>query len=300
MPFFKHKTRLRKDLIKKTYYVNDNSATSPDYFDVTQFSDTIGGGKSIFKIKGNGANLVLNSKIDVEVLDVNGNPLYYEISSFIDRFNQYYISVSVFDDTVPGIGTFILVGKASAGLNGEPIPEELAEDDSVIWTRNFTILPYERNNSELVFSNPPKLSVAQVITPQRALLAGYNAPFSTASLLDSFKITTSDFKSFDKNISQDNGIADLDLQRISINAFRIANTVNSVDTTTRTLVENGNGYYVNKVNRYNTVLRSTSPFFTPNHIGSLFEITGSTPTILQPTPGVAANNKTVTDRKSVG
>ena len=293
MPFFKYKTRLRKDLLSKNYYVRDTSATSPDYFDVTHFPSTIGGGKSVFKIRGNGANLELNSKIDVEVLDVNGEPIYYEIASFIDRFNQYYISVSVFDDTVPGVGRFILVGKASSGLNGEPIPDEWDNQNSVIWTRDITILPYERNNSELVFSDPPKLSVAQVITPQRILLAGYDQPFSTASLANSFRINTSDFKNFDKNTSQDNGITDLDIQKISINASKVADTVNSVDTTTRTPVEDGTGYYVNKVNRYNTVLRTTSSFFIPSHIGGIFEITGSTPTILLPTPGVTANNKTV-------
>lgn len=273
MPFSNYKSRLPQNLINGDYYIEDTSSNSPDYFDVKFFPDTVGGGKSVIKIKGNGAHLALNDNIKIEILDAAGNPMYYEVSSLIDRFNQYYISFDVYDNTAQGIGMVVLVGRATQDLQGQPVPIEWANIDNVIWTRQFRILPYERNNSELIFSKPPVLSVAQVLIPER--IAAITASFLTSSLSSAFTITSTDFIGFDKTLTQDNGITDLDIKRSSINIDGYATTVNTVDTVTRTPITDGNGFLINKLNRYNTIIKSTTPFFNKNYVGAFFEITGS-------------------------
>lgn len=276
MAIFKYKTRLRKNLIEGDYYVVDNSLTSPDYFNITFFPNTIGGGKSVIKLKGNGANLMLNDEIGIEVLDAAGNPVYYEVSTLIDRFNQYHISISVFDDTAQGIGSISLTGKASVGQDGEPIPAEWQDRDNVLWSRGIQILPFQRNNSDILFSDAPEISVAQIIIPQRIASAsiGVNA-FATSSATNVFTITTANNIGFDQTGATDNTIADLDLKNISVNVDGVSSTVNDVNITTRSKTSKGTGFLLNKVNRYNTIVKSSTPFFNSNYIGALFEITGS-------------------------
>ena len=53
-------------------------AKSDGKFNITKFPDTLTGGKNLFKLKANSNNLVRNSQIHIEVLDYNGNPIYYE------------------------------------------------------------------------------------------------------------------------------------------------------------------------------------------------------------------------------
>jgi hypothetical protein len=289
MAIFKYKTRLRKNLIEGDYYVVDNSLTSPEYFNITFFPNTIGGGKSVIKLRGNGANLMLNDEIGIEVLDAAGNPVYYEVSTLIDRFNQYHISISVFDDTAQGIGSISLTGKASIGLDGEPIPAEWQDRDNILWSRGIQILPFERNNSDILFSDAPEISVAQVIIPQRIASAsiGINT-FVTSSASNIFTITTANNIGFDQTGATDNTITDLNLKNISIDVDGVSTTVNDVDITTRSKTSKGTGFLLNKVNRYNTILKSSIPFFNSNYIGALFEVTSSSAVAIEPTISTTA------------
>ena len=94
------------------YLIEDVSETSPSYFNIQQFPSAVGGGKSVIVIKGNGENLRLNSTIDVEIKDANGDNMFVEMTNFIDRFNNYYLTFEVYDITAKGMATVYLVGEA--------------------------------------------------------------------------------------------------------------------------------------------------------------------------------------------
>lgn len=94
------------------YLIEDASATSPFYFNIQQFPSVVGGGRSVIVIKGNGDNLRLNSAIDVEIVDANGDNIFVEMTNYIDRFNNYYITFEVYDITAQGPATVYLVGEA--------------------------------------------------------------------------------------------------------------------------------------------------------------------------------------------
>ena len=94
------------------YLIEDTSATSPFYFNIQQFPSVVGGGRSVIVIKGNGDNLRLNSAIDVEIVDANGDNVFVEMTNYIDRFNNYYITFEVYDITAQGPATVYLVGEA--------------------------------------------------------------------------------------------------------------------------------------------------------------------------------------------
>ena len=56
----------------------DTTVNSDKYFNISFFPTQLTGGKNLFKIRANANTLVKDSKIHIEVLDSNGNPLYYD------------------------------------------------------------------------------------------------------------------------------------------------------------------------------------------------------------------------------
>ena len=76
-----------------SYLIEDTSSNSPNYFEITSFPDVVGGGRYLIKLKGNGANLRVNSQIDVEIIDAEGNNMFAEVVDYVDRFDDYYITI---------------------------------------------------------------------------------------------------------------------------------------------------------------------------------------------------------------
>ena len=65
-------------------YFNDESETSPDWFQISNFPLRLTAGKNLFKFRGHPTNLKIGSNIDFEVLDYNGDPIYAELVNYID------------------------------------------------------------------------------------------------------------------------------------------------------------------------------------------------------------------------
>lgn len=286
---------LRQNFSKEKYIIRDTSPLSPNYFDITFFPEYIGGGVSLIKLRGNEDNLAFDKLTEVEVLDVQGTPVRHEIATHIDRFQNYYVSIYVYDSTAPGIGSVSIVGVAKRDPQGNPIDPTAVNDlgHNVIWTRPITILPNARNNSELVFDDPPFVSVAQVITAARV---AYNADIDTqytAVTASNLSIVTSKFKGFDKkrasNFTKKNGvvkiankdkITDAKAKQVNINVNNQAKTVNYVEMPTRVTDRDViGGFILNEETRYNTVLVSSGSFFNSSYIGGVIEFFTSSYTL---------------------
>ena len=57
----------------------DNTASSPDYFQITEFPTKLTAGKNLFKLRGNPTNLKVGGILNIEVLDYNGVPIYLSL-----------------------------------------------------------------------------------------------------------------------------------------------------------------------------------------------------------------------------
>lgn len=276
---------LRQDFINGQYLIRDTSPLSPNYFDITFFPEYVGGGVSLIKLRGNEDNLATNKLTQVEILDVQGTPVRHEIATHIDRFQNYYVSIYVYDTTAPGIGTVSFVGTAKQDEKGRSInPDNVNElGHNVIWTRPLTILPYARNNSELVFDDPPFVSVAQVITQARV---AYNDDVDTrysAVTASNLTVVTSNFKGFDNkrasNFITKNGkivtankdkIIDKKAKQVNVSANGQAKTVNNVEVPTRSSNRDiVGGFTINESNKYNTVIIASESFFSSSYIGGV-------------------------------
>ena len=274
------------------YYVEDTSASSPLYFNLVTFPPRIGGGRSLIVLKGNGDNLRLNSTIDVEMIDASGKNMYVDFTSYIDRFNNYYLTIEVYDITAKGLATVYLVGEALVDLQGNPIPKEFQGKYNVRWSGQIEVLPFERNNADLQFDKAPHISVAQIAVPakiqnQTTGSGGYIYSSVTSSRAQ-HTIDTSFFQGYDRDFSTSNEIRDPRLQQILINAKQVSATANSVNTAQREVdIDIENGFKLNLTSRFGTIVTSTSSFFRKEFLGGVYSFydpttTGPTTSSLQP------------------
>lgn len=285
------------------YYIEDRSETSPNYFDIVDFPMVVGGGRHVIKVKGDGLNLRMNSTIDVEIIDEQGQRIFAEVLDYIDRFSNFYIAIEIYDITAQGIATAYFVGEAAYDQKGNPVPEQYRDQYNVRWIKQFNVLPFERNNAEIIFDQPPKISIAQVVIPSRIATSnstsGYRFVTFTSSI-DQFAINDTSFKGYDRDFASSVNILDPRSQDIQVNPDKQARTVNSVPTVARTSDNDiVNGSYYNYTTRFTTRLQSTSSFFTKQHLGAYFEFfnSSSVPTNLGPTlPSIIEVSGSIVDQ----
>jgi len=283
-----YKIPLLKGYSTGSFYIEDTSENSPNYFDAQDFPLVVGGGRHVLKIKG-GLNLRINTTVDIEIIDAEGQAIFTEVTGYTDRFNNYYISFDVYDITAQGIATAYFVGEALLDLNGLPVPKSEAGRYNVRWSKQLNILPFERNNAELIFDNPPSISTAQIVTPVKvaaqSTASAYNFTAFTSSVND-LSIVSSDFFGYDRDFASSKDILDPRLRAISVNPTGAPFTMNGVSTAARDRDEDvANGFLINYTTRFNTIIKSVSASFSKQLLGGYFTFfnSGSTPKVLLPT-----------------
>ena len=130
-----------QNLSEYNTFINDLNSNST-YFRITEFSETFTGGKNGFLIEGSEC-LKESTEIKIEILDVEGNPVYFEPG---DGIPEYYegtsklISVHVYDDTPVGIGKITILGELKdyfdADNNKIEIPDDWKNVYNVKWEKN--------------------------------------------------------------------------------------------------------------------------------------------------------------------
>jgi hypothetical protein len=148
------------------YLIRDTSLTSPDFFNIVHFPEKFKAGKNLFKLRAHPSNLVNFSEIFIEILDFNSNPVYYEPINYIEKDGTRVIAVYIYEDTPPDTCTVYLAGRTAVNpLTGETIPATTADrtQPNVLWSRNVTIAPDDRNDVEIIFTQYPSLVVSEVV-----------------------------------------------------------------------------------------------------------------------------------------
>ena len=125
-------------------FVLDTNPNS-DYFRITEFNETFTGGKNGFLIEGS-EFLKETTEIKIEILDVAGNPVYYEPG---DGIPEYYegisklVSVHVYEDTPIGLGKITILGELKTYVddNGvvRDVPNEWRGSYNLKWEKTFNI-----------------------------------------------------------------------------------------------------------------------------------------------------------------
>lgn len=161
----KRKEAVYKGLRDIPVYFEDTSLTSPDYFQITEFPLRLTAGKNLFKLRGHPTNLKLGGQIGLEVLDYNGNPIYYEIVNYLDEDKSRVIAIYIYTDTSPGDCTITIIAESNV-INGSMAPEEWQGRPNVKWSRSVPINPNVSNISEIIFESAPTVTVDEIVGVQ--------------------------------------------------------------------------------------------------------------------------------------
>ena len=161
---------LTQNLTNYQTYVVDLSPNST-YFKITEFKDTFTGGKNGFLIEGS-EHLKETTEIKIEILDVNGNPVYYEPGNGVPEYYEgisKVIAVYVYDDTPIGSAKITILGelKTYVDENGitQDIPDTWKGVYNVKWERPFNINKLISNEDKVRFYRRPEVSITEIVKP---------------------------------------------------------------------------------------------------------------------------------------
>jgi hypothetical protein len=152
-----------------TFLVDSNSTS--EYFRISDLKETLTGGKNGFLIEGS-EYLKETTEIKIEILDVNGNPIYFEPGNGIPEYYEglsKLIAVHVYEDTPIGIGKITILGelKTYVSPNGLvlPIPSEWQGTYNVKWERTFQINKNLNNETIVRFYKRPTITIDELVKP---------------------------------------------------------------------------------------------------------------------------------------
>lgn len=134
------------------------------YFTIKQLPEVFGSGKNLIYIDSNNSNLQKNTDVNVEILDSNNDPIYYEILDVLNKDYSRVISVVIDSNTPQGNGMLYITGTAIRYSNGVIIDPNISEiDRKVRYKIPIYINPSIRTTSPILFSTKPKISITETI-----------------------------------------------------------------------------------------------------------------------------------------
>jgi hypothetical protein len=172
-------------------YLTDNSPNST-YFRITEFKDTFSGGKNGFLIEGS-EHLKETTEIKIQILDVAGNPVYYEPGNGVPEYYEgisKLIAVYVYEDTPIGNAKITVLGELKTFVddNGivQDIPDEWKNVYNVKWERDFQINKLLSNEDKVRFYRRPEVSINEIVKP---IFSNVVTPVTQMGRVDGFAQT---------------------------------------------------------------------------------------------------------------
>lgn len=148
-------------------FLNDTIASS-NYFRVSELSDTFTSGKNGFLIEGS-SFLRGDTEIKLEILDVEGNPLFVQAGEGIPEYYEglsKLITAHVYQDTPIGIGKITILGELRSYIDADgyevPVPDEWVGIYNVKWEKNVKINKNIPNETRVRFIKRPEIEIEEL------------------------------------------------------------------------------------------------------------------------------------------
>jgi hypothetical protein len=151
-------------------FINDTNPNST-YFRISEFKEDFTGGKNGFTIEGS-EFLKETTELKIEILDVNGNTIFFEPG---DGIPEYYegiskvVSVHVYDDTPIGIAEITILGELKDYIRTDgtviEVPDEWKGVYNVKWKRTFKVNRLLPNEDKVRFYRRPKIQIDELAKP---------------------------------------------------------------------------------------------------------------------------------------
>jgi len=152
-----------------TFLVDTNPNST--YFKITEFKDTFTGGKNGFLIEGS-EHLMESTEIKIQILDVNGNPIYYEPGNGVPEYYEgtsKLIAVYVYEDTPIGTARITILGELKTYLDEggvvQSIPDDWKNVYNVKWEKEFKVNRLLSNEDKVRFYRRPEVTINEIVKP---------------------------------------------------------------------------------------------------------------------------------------
>ncbi len=152
-----------------TFLVDTNPTST--YFKITEFKDTFTGGKNGFLIEGS-EHLMESTEIKIQILDVNGNPIYYEPGNGVPEYYEgtsKLVAVYVYEDTPIGTAKITVLGELKTYLDEGgavlPIPDDWKNVYNVKWEKEFKVNRLLSNEDKVRFYRRPQVTINEIVKP---------------------------------------------------------------------------------------------------------------------------------------
>ena len=153
----------------QTYLVDTNPNST--YFRITEFKESFTGGKNGFLIEGS-EHLKESTDIKIEILDVEGNPIYFEPGNGVPEYYEglsKVVAVYIYEDTPIGNAKITVLGELKTYIDTDgvvqPIPDEWAGIYNLKWERDFNVNRLLSNEDKVRFYVRPQVSITEIVKP---------------------------------------------------------------------------------------------------------------------------------------
>ena len=149
--------------------VIDNDPNSK-YFKVTEFKEEFTGGKNGFLIEGS-PELMESTEIKIEILDVNGNPIYYEPGNGIPEYYEgtsKVVAVYIYEDTPIGTADITILGELKKYWEDnviKDVPDQWKGIYNVKWQKSFKVNRLLSNEDKVRFYRRPTVNIDEIVKP---------------------------------------------------------------------------------------------------------------------------------------
>lgn len=150
-------------------FILDTNPNS-DYFRITEFKDTLTGGKNGFLIEGS-EYLKETTEIKIEITDVEGNPVYFEAGTGVPSYFEgvsRVVSIFVYSDTPIGIGKVTILGELKKYIEDSvvrDVPDNWRNVYNVKWERSVKINRNLYNSDKVRFYELPSAHIEELVKP---------------------------------------------------------------------------------------------------------------------------------------
>jgi hypothetical protein len=151
-------------------FIEDTNPNS-QYFRITEFNETLTGGKNGFLIEGS-EYLQQGTEIKIQILDVNGTPIYYEPGNGIPEYYEgvsKLVSVYIYEDTPIGLANITILGELKKYIDEDGIERDIPADwqgvYNVKWEREFKVNRLIRNEDRVRFYRRPEVTIDEIVKP---------------------------------------------------------------------------------------------------------------------------------------
>ena len=189
------KKKFKRDYINTQTRYTETNNNSANILNITFMPELFTAGKNLFRFKPNSMFISKTFPINIEILDLNGNPIYHEVLRKKERDKSINVAVYGYDSVPVGECSITILCTVYRDLNGILLPNNQVQKYNYKYIHTLSVDKTKVNDSEIIFAKEPKITleekkfsiVEEKFTNQKP---SGSIGFATYSLIDSVPTLT--------------------------------------------------------------------------------------------------------------